>query len=255
MTDISKITTGYNENGVFESLMRSVNGHIKSQFDADRIRQVDFGSVYLGSIQATLQQSIQYALQEEINAANIDLIKAQTDKQLADTAYTQAQTTLTEKQIELANANIQQVQLNNQLLQIQIANATKEGQQIDANIALTQQNTTNAQKQATILDKQATELDSRTDLLDQKVITEKAQTLDEVDGTPVAGIVGQQRKLYLAQTDGFSRDAEQKAAKIYQDFYTVLLSNDPGLAASLPTSLNTDSLDDIFNVLKAGVAA
>lgn len=66
-------------------------------------------------------------------------------------------------------------------------------------------------------------------LLAQKTNTELAQTADAVKvGDPylnststVTGVIGKQKGLYAAQTDGFSRDAEQKVLKILADTWSV----------------------------------
>ena len=52
-------------------------------------------------------------------------------------------------------------------------------------------------------------------LLEQKIATEKAQ----IQGVGVSenSVIGRQTALYEAQTKGFKRDAEQKAAKILVD--------------------------------------
>lgn len=61
-------------------------------------------------------------------------------------------------------------------------------------------------------------------LIEQKTITETAQTQDGY-----AGIVGQQKALYAAQTTGFTRDAEQKAAKLALDILATQLSTDDSM--------------------------
>ena len=61
-------------------------------------------------------------------------------------------------------------------------------------------------------------------LIKQKTITEAAQTQDGY-----AGIVGQQKALYAAQTTGFTRDAEQKAAKLALDILATQLSTDDSM--------------------------
>jgi hypothetical protein len=77
-------------------------------------------------------------------------------------------------------------------------------------------------------------------LLAQKVATEKAQiTAMGVDDNSV---VGRQKLLYSAQSDGFKRDAEQKAAKVMVDTWNVRRTTDPDSAAAD----STNKLGDIF---------
>ena len=61
-------------------------------------------------------------------------------------------------------------------------------------------------------------------LLDQKKITEIAQTVDSTGGTTL-----KQQALISAQTNGFTRDAEQKVLKIMMDSYAVQRSTDSAL--------------------------
>ena len=57
--------------GVFDKLMDSVNDNINSQYTNGRITTSDYANVYLGSLQAVLQQSIQFVLQEQVSEAQI----------------------------------------------------------------------------------------------------------------------------------------------------------------------------------------
>lgn len=65
-------------------------------------------------------------------------------------------------------------------------------------------------------------------LLGQKNETEKAQVL--ALGVDADSVVGRQKALYVAQTNGFSRDAEQKAAKLMVDTWNVRKTTDPDAA-------------------------
>ncbi len=75
-------------------------------------------------------------------------------------------------------------------------------------------------------------LNAEVDLYAQKLITEQAQTSDEVDDDDVGGVLGKQMALYQAQTDGFARDAEQKLLSIFNDSWIVRQTTDGDDAAS-----------------------
>ena len=90
---------------------------------------------------------------------------------------------------------------------------------------------TNAGKEGNVLDKQVVKLTEEADLLDRKRASEAAQTADTVDGQPVGGVIGKQKDLYIAQTEGFARDAEQKMAKIMVDSWNVRKSVDANTEA------------------------
>lgn len=90
-------------------------------------------------------------------------------------------------------------------------------------------------------------------LLNQKVVTEKAQ----VSATGVEGdsVIGKQKALYQAQTDGFARDAEQKAAKVMVDSWNVRRTTDEGTIADGTNMLADSHVGRAVGKLLAGVAA
>ena len=113
MTDIviTDITTGIVDGtGIFDKLMASVKAHIHDEYDNGRIKGPEYSQVYLGAIQAVLNQSVQYALQEKQLEAQIDLTIAQRDELLlngvADRELKVAQVALAEKDIELKTAEL-----------------------------------------------------------------------------------------------------------------------------------------------------
>lgn len=72
LNDINVDTiTNSAKTGVFDKLMDSVNDNINVQYTNGRITSSDYANVYLGSLQAVLQQSIQFALQEQVSEAQI----------------------------------------------------------------------------------------------------------------------------------------------------------------------------------------
>ena len=68
--------TNASSTGVFDKLMSAVNTHIETQYLNNRIIGSDYANVYLGSMQAVLQQSMQYVMQELLTEAQIDGIAA-----------------------------------------------------------------------------------------------------------------------------------------------------------------------------------
>lgn len=84
ITDLTEGTlTG---NGIFDKLMAAVGVHLDDQYAKNRITGTDYATVYLGSMQSVIQQSVQYLLQEKQVEASVDLIEQQ--------ALTEAQNTL-----------------------------------------------------------------------------------------------------------------------------------------------------------------
>jgi hypothetical protein len=111
-------TTDPTEDGVFDVLMRSVDSHLDKQYVAGRIKGADYATVYLGALQAVLQQSIMFVLSEQ---------KAEKELELFD-----EQITKTQEEIDL---------LQSQDLEI-IASTTRQNAANTESIAASQANTT-----------------------------------------------------------------------------------------------------------------
>jgi len=81
-TDIHDLTNGTTVDdgtGVFDIMMRAVTVHIEKQFDDDRITGTDYANVYLGGLQSSMQQAVQFLMQ-------VDLVDAQVKTENAKTA-------------------------------------------------------------------------------------------------------------------------------------------------------------------------
>jgi hypothetical protein len=71
-----------NGTGTFDKLMNSVNLYLNDQYNNGRLKGTDYANVLLGSIQAVLQQAVQFELQEELTEAQVGI--AQKDLELKD---------------------------------------------------------------------------------------------------------------------------------------------------------------------------
>lgn len=105
-----------------------------------------------------------------------------------------------------------------------------------------------------LLGKQIGKIDQELVLLSSKVNTEDAQTKDVVDGSGVTGVVGKQKGLYGAQTNGFARDAEQKLAKIMADTWNVAKTADPtGVSGNASNRLSDSDIGQVIDSAKKGI--
>jgi len=104
-----------------------------------------------------------------------------------------------------------------------------------------------------LLSEQVLKVVQETTLLGQKVQTEKAQTVGL--GVDDNSVIGRQKLLYKAQTDGFKRDAEQKAAKLLVDSWNVRRTTDEGTVADSTNMLNDATIGRVVKKLMAGVEA
>lgn len=172
---------------VFDTLMAANKVYLDAEFSQNRIKGTEYSTVYLGSLQSVMQTAL---------------------------AFVSTQ---------------QKIGLEADLLAQQILNAAAEKAAIEAKTALTNQQKTNAETENLVLQGQKCKLDAEYDvlgetklktasekeLLNQKIATERAQILNT--GVASDSVIGKQKALYEAQTKGFQRDAEQKAAKIFVD--------------------------------------
>jgi len=275
--------------GVFDVLMRANKEHLDSEFNKNRIKGAEYSTVYLGSLTQVMSTALQFVLskekinlesqllQQQILLAQIEVIKAS-----AAVKQLEAQTLLVEQQIKNAAAELVIIQANalkvpaeiaqieSQTLQVKQATANLISQkvQIENQSSLIKQQELNAVIEATVL--VATECKLRAEydllvsntiksaqevtLLAQKVATEKAQVT--AMGVDDDSVLGKQKRLYQAQTDGFTRDAEQKAAKVMVDSWNVRRTTDPDSAPADSTNgLNDAAVGRAVNKLLTGVNA
>jgi hypothetical protein len=245
--------------GVFDLLMRANKAHLEAEFAKGRIKGSEYATVYLGSLQAVMQTAFQYVLQE--NKTNQDML------------LMEKQITLLQSQIDLANQ-----QKSN--LVAEAANIPKQGQLLDAQKAqvegqtlLTAQQKTNLVDELLTTAKQRAKLDQdtanalaengilvqnrlkaieETAFITQKKVTETAQTVGT--GIGATSYLGKQVALLDAQTSGFARDAEQKAAKIMADAYAVSLTV-TDIDNSTAAHLSAPYTAAVIDKLKTGIGA
>lgn len=136
--------------------------------------------------------------------------------------------------------------LESQLLSQQVLNAVLEGEVLAATKCKLQ-----AEYDLLLTTKLKT--DQETQLLLWKTNTEKGQTI--ALGVDVDSVLGKQKALYGAQTLGFTRDAEQKAAKLMADTWAVRRTTDEATVADGVNSLNDAAVGRAIGKLLTGVGA
>lgn len=63
--------------GVFDKLMSAVNKNIEVQYQKGRITGSDYAQVYTQSLQATLQQAVEFLLRKDLTEAQIEVARQQ----------------------------------------------------------------------------------------------------------------------------------------------------------------------------------
>lgn len=267
--------------GVFDVLMKAMAANVQLEFDKQRIKAQDYAQVYLSGMANVAQIAVQFLLQkdkaaldaqlvaEQIELAKVELqiqqvkleqeelnkelITAQTNKLIRETALIdsqeeqiKSQTAMITKQTE--NLTNQDLLVAKQILKTdaETANTITQNDQILAEICL-------LKGQFDLVVVQKLQTTAQTSLVQQKLATEKAQTVET--GVDDNSVIGKQKLLYAAQTDGFKRDAEQKAAKMLIDTWSVRRTTDDGTVADDTNLLNDATIGRAVTVVLAGVGA
>jgi hypothetical protein len=245
-------TVALDGTGVFDTLMQTVQLRIQAEYARDRIQGSDYSKVYLGALEATLGQSIQFLLNKDKAANEAALIAAQVLVAEAQIEKVKKEGELIDQQIIKMQSEIKLTDQQIELSKAQQKNLELEAPKILAETALIDQQTRNAATTNTNLLKQQQKTDNESALLAQKKASEEAQIRDVVNGAPVAGAMGKQQALYKAQTDGFARDAEQRLSKIMADSWSIRRSTDETLPT--PTGLDDDKITAVLSIAQAGIA-
>lgn len=199
--------------GIFDKLMATVAAQLQAEFKADRITQTDYGQVYVSALNNTLGQAIQFLLTKDQAALQAATLAAQYEKIALEKDILELQ----KQQLTLQLAQLEQQTL---LIQSQIlTDAAQRG------------------------------------LIEQKTVTEVAQTQDTPTSNISAGysgVVGKQNALYAAQTTGFTRDAEQKAAKLALDILATQLSTDDSMTVE-NTNMHPAAIGALVQKLATGI--
>lgn len=82
LTNGAVVNQEWQGSGIFDTLISAVNKNIEIQFNKGRITGANYAEVYLGGMQAVLQQSVEFLLRKDLTEAQIDIAKQQ-----AITAY------------------------------------------------------------------------------------------------------------------------------------------------------------------------
>lgn len=259
--NITELTTGeLNGIGTFDVLLRSVKAHLDHEFKGGRIKGPEYATVYLGSLELAMQTGLAFVLQKRKNDLEAQLLEKQIELIAQQVLNAAAEGMNIPKQGEVLDA--QKAQVTQSTL-----NLVSEKLGIVAKTAMTTQQTLNAVTEGLVLQAQKCKLQAEFDftqaqttksaqelaLLAQKTATERAQVT--ALGVDADSVVGRQKALYQAQTSGFARDAEQKAAKLMADTWSVRRTTDEGTVADATNKLNDATVGRVITKLLDGVGA
>ena len=243
-------TTG---SGVFDVLMKATKAHLEQEFTQGRIKGAEYATVYLGSLEAVMQNALEFLLQKDKVALDAELVKQQVELAKADLLIkqvelekTRAELTILEKTVLKTDAEVELLTAQAALARAQTANEALQGK-----VLIAQECKLRAEYDVLLSTNLKTK--EETSLLLWKTNTEKAQTL--ALGVDDNSVIGKQKALYGAQTDGFKRDAEQKAAKLLADTWSVRRTTDEATVADATNRLNDATVGRAIEKLLSGIGA
>ena len=281
--------------GAFDVLMRAMKAHLEIEFNKNRIRGPEYSQVYLGSLQVIMQNASAFLLNKDKAANEAALIAAQVElaKQQKENAVVEGQNLILQGQLLAAqkqNLDVERAftQAKTSQVTAETANVPKQGellvaqkaqaiQQTDNLVATmahvqkqtlhVEQQTANEVIQGTVMVAQKCKLQAEYDLvlasvtksnaelslLNQKIVSERAQVTSL--GVDADSVIGRQKSLYLAQTNGYSRDAEQKVAKLMADTWSARRMTDEGVQANIDNKLADSFVGRAVGKLLDGVGA
>ena len=276
MLTVRSLTGGEKEgSGVFDELMRTIKSHVHQELAEGRITEKAYSEVYLGALQFALNSATNYALAYE--KANKEL--AVLDEQIKQNQKQNELLELQKEQLRLANTTAQynlSYTLPEQLIQIKKQNEKLIGEinHVTSQTSYVSAQTALVVKQEDLVDEQIRDakdkytnpigginkaqydkLIAEKGIADQKLITEKAQTMDTVNGTAIAGLVGKERNLKQNQADSFLRNAEIQVAKLYSDTFAVMYSTEAEGMSNQKWGFGADESFEVMKKAAKGVGA
>lgn len=209
--------------GMFDDLMEAVTKHLGSQFKLGRLQGAEYAEVYAASLQSTINGSVAFLTQKpdpDLLAMQIAEIKSKIDTANASILVQAATVRKLNQDVIQSQA---QIKLINEQVLLTIAQRVKtdyESRMIDA--------------QTQLAYAQLTKVWAEKSLLEEKLITEKAQTRSGI----AAGdsLLGSQMNLYEEQAKGFYWNAKRNWAKLTVDAASVDASQGEGFTDALSNS-------------------
>lgn len=170
--------------GVFDTLMASVEKHLDEQYRKTRITGPEYANVYLGSLQSVISQSIQYVLGMRTSNAQAQLLEAQalTEAQkllteIENTALTTEQKNLILAQIAKTNAETTLIVQKELTEDQETLKRTQEVALVTAQTSLTSAQKLTEDQNALLVTSQRLKTDAEELLIDQKTLSEVQNTL------------------------------------------------------------------------------
>jgi hypothetical protein len=219
------------------------------------------------AVELAREQVLTAKIERQLVETQVDKLKLEMQLVPLQKLQIESETKLIEANLVNAGAEKLQIQANTAKITAETVNIPKQGLLLDAQLVTAQQQGINAEVENRVLEAQVCKLQAEFDLtkqsvlkagaettlLVQKLATEKAQILGL--GVDDDSVIGTQKKLYVAQTLGFKRDAEQKAAGLYMEYWKTARMTDDAWQANVVNGLDDATMGRVMAKLRAGVDA
>jgi hypothetical protein len=254
--------------GALQSVMQTSLSFLFQRDKSNLELQILEQQILLAQVAVTKSNAELAILQANLAKIPLELaqITAQTNLVTQQTANATAELAIIQANALKVPAEIAQMGAQTSLIAQQEINAVSQELQIDAQTAIVTQQTANEVIQGTVLSAQLCKLQAEFDLIEsqtlksgsentllvQKVATEKAQTTSL--GVDEDSILGRQKSLYSAQTDGYKRNSEEKAAQMLLDTWKVRRTTDEtGTLASATNKLDDATIGLVVGKVLTGI--
>jgi hypothetical protein len=174
------LTTGVvNGTGVFDELMTTITAHLDVQYKKQRIKGTEYSKVYLGSMEAAMQQAVLFLLQKHKAGFEADLIEAQIRKIDAEIILLDKESEKMDQEIILMQKQVEKITAEIEILGYEI---------IKIQAAIKNLQVDNLVKAGQVVNEVSIDADG--DLI-----------IPAGDALPVTGVIGAQRQKLLEEVD------------------------------------------------------
>lgn len=232
-----------NGNGTFDYLMGGTSVWLQAEYKAGRISGAEYTKAWIGLTEACIGGAVQYLLGRDQAFwaganAQIAAITGKVGLATARVQYAAEVAQMLTRKSEFALTTMKLSTEDNAYCQGQF----QLEQILPHQSSLLQEQVRTAAAQTVLTISQQNQVKEATE-------AQRAQTSDtRLDGTPVSGILGEQKKLYAQQILSYKRDAETKAAKMWVDAWITQKTMDEGVIP--PGNFTNTVLDQVLTSVK-----
>lgn len=131
MADITvEDLTNDNSKGVFDKLVSALQVILLEEFKNNRITGTEYSKIFMSSLDSAMNQSMQFLLQKDQVAKQIEVLEAQRLLTIAQTDIAVAQLAITEAELEKLQAEILLIPVQKELLEAQVVLTSEQSDKV-----------------------------------------------------------------------------------------------------------------------------